>query len=483
MSGTKPFDVVVIGSGPGGEGAAMKAVKEGRKVAVIERHFQVGGGCTHWGTIPSKALRQLVGTVTELHTNPLFRDLAAAREISFSDLMRMANLVIAEQVAVRTQFYDRNGVRVLRGQARFVDAHQIDIIRNGRVEDTIAADGTIIAVGTRPYRPPEVDFSHPRIFDSDTILRLVQTPRSITIYGAGVIGCEYASIFAHLGTKVNLVNTRDRLLSFLDDEISEALTYHLRDGGVIIRHNEEVDKVVPDSDGVVLTLKSGKKLKSDVLLWANGRTGNTDDLGLDRIGIKPNSRGQIDVDENYATKVDRIYAVGDVVGFPSLASAAYDQGRFAATHLIFGACDDRLVKYIPTGIYTIPEISSVGPTERELTRDCVPYDVGHAQFRSLARAQIVGHRVGMLKILFHRETLAILAIHCFGYQASEILHIGQAIMSQQGAANSLMYFINTTFNYPTMAEAYRVAALNGYNRVRRLRGLQSENVPDRTEGH
>ena len=294
---------------------------------------------------------------------------------------------------------------------------------------------------------------------------LREAPRSITIYGAGVIGCEYASIFRGLRIKVNLINTRDRLLSFLDDEIVDALSYHLRENGVLIRHNEEYEQVEADEAGVTLYLKSNKQIRSDVLLWDNGRTGNSKDMGLEEIGLRRDSRGNIAINENYQSAQPHIYAVGDVVGYPSLASAAYDQGRFAASHLLYGRCDDQLIKYIPTGIYTIPEISSVGQTEQELTAAKVPYEVGHAFFRSLARAQITGRTTGMLKLLFHRETLEILGVHCFGSQASEIIHIGQAIFAQKGEANTLMYFINTTFNYPTMAEAYRVAALNGLNRV------------------
>jgi NAD(P) transhydrogenase len=476
-STAKHYDVVVIGTGPGGEGAAMKAAKEGKSVAVVERYTQVGGGCTHWATIPSKALRHSVAALTEARSNPLFRELAVQLDVSFPRLVRAAQSVIQQQVSVRSSFYDRNHVRIVHGHARFVDPHTVEVERDGRIEEVLHGDAFVLAVGSRPYRPADVDFSHPRIFDSDTILSLDHSPSTITIYGAGVVGCEYASIFRNLGCKVNLINTREKLLSFLDDEIIDALAYHLRDGGVIIRNNEEAERVLPQDDGVVLRLRSGKLLKSDVLLWANGRTGNTDCMGLESIGIRPNQRGQLDVDENYRTAVPHIYAVGDVVGFPSLASAAYDQGRFAATHLVFGACDAHLVQYVPTGIYTMPEISSVGPTERELTERRVPYEVGHALFRSLARAQITGHTVGMLKLLFHRETLEILAIHTFGAQAAEILHIGQAIKSQRPPANSLLYFINTTFNYPTMAEAYRVAALNGYNRVREVQGLRSESVP------
>ena len=475
------YDVLVIGSGPGGEGAAMKSAKEGRRVAVVERYGQLGGACTHWATIPSKTLRHTVGSLMEFRTSPLFRECATQLDVTFADLVRTANEVIAKQVKVRTSFYDRNQVRVFHGHAKVVDPHTVEVTRHDSVVETLTAESMILAVGGRPYRPPDVDFSHPRIFDSDTILQLDHTPSSITIYGAGVVGCEYASIFRNLGSKVNLINTREKLLSFLDDEIIDALAYHLRDGGVLIRNNEEMKRVTATDDGVVLSLKSGKKLRSDVLLWANGRTGNTDGLGLESVGIEPNGRGQLEIDESYRTAVPHIYAVGDVVGFPSLASAAYDQGRFAANHLMFGVCDANLVENVPTGIYTMPEISSVGPTERELTEAQVPYEVGHALFRSLARAQITGTTVGMLKLLFHRETLQVLAIHCFGYQASEILHIGQAIMAQPGDANTIMYFINTTFNYPTMAEAYRVAALNGYNRVRELEGLEPDSIAPPSE--
>ncbi len=443
----------------------MKAVKEGRKVAVLEWYQQVGGGCTHWGTIPSKALRHAIQRLTEFKANPLFLSVAESLTITFPQLLRSADSVIRKQVALRHSFYERNGVALIHGKASFVDANTVVLDAEKGGKQRLTADKFVIATGSRPWRPADVDFTHPRIFDSDTILTMKETPQSMTIYGAGVVGCEYASMFRGLGVKINLVNTRDKLLSFLDDEITDALSYHLRDLGVLVRHNEECERVEGVDDGVILHLKSGKKLKTDVLLWANGRTGNTQDMGLEQLSIVIDGRGQVKVDENYRTAQPHIYAVGDVVGWPSLASAAYDQGRFAATHLVHGTCDQRLVRDIPAGIYTTPEISSLGRTERELTEAKVPYEVGHSLFRSLARAQITGQTVGMLKLLFHRDTHEILGIHCFGDQASEIIHIGQAVMTQPGRANSLDYFINTTFNYPTMAEAYRVAALNGLNRL------------------
>jgi NAD(P) transhydrogenase len=461
----KHYDIIVLGAGPGGEGAAMTAAKAGKKIAIVDRHDYIGGGCVHYGTIPSKALRQAIWQVQQARTNPLLAQALDDANITFPDLMKSTDGVIARQVRMRRTFYERNNVRAVDGHGRFVDEHTVAVTNEGGVMEMISGDFIVVATGTSPWRPADIDFDHPRVRDANTILQLDDTPQSITIYGAGVIGCEYASIFRNMGAKLNLVNSRDKLLSFLDDEIIDALAYHLRDQGAILRHNETYDRVLAHDDHVELHLKSGKVLKSDILLWAAGRTGNTSELGLENAGLEANNREQMNVDENYATKVPHIYAVGDVIGMPGLASASYDQGRFAAGHIVTGRADRKLVANIPSGIYTIPEISSVGPTERELTEDCVPYEVGHALFRSLARAQIVDVRVGMLKILFHRETYEILAIHCFGYQAAEIVHIGQAIMSQEGAANDIRYFTDTTFNYPTMAEAYRVAALNGINRL------------------
>jgi len=455
------FDVVVIGTGPGGEGAAMQSAKGGSRVAVVESYDKIGGGCTHWGTIPSKALRYAIFSISEALNNPIIRDLGVNVNPTFAQLRSSSKAIISKQVRMRQTFYERNNVPIFSGHARFADAHTIE------VGDEIRLHGKsiVIATGSRPFHPPEVDFSHPRIFDSDTVLDLSFKPQSITIYGAGVIGVEYASMFRNLGIKVNLVNTRNKLLEFLDDEIIDALSYQLRDSGVLIRHNEAFAKIEGQDDGVVLSLQSGKQVKTDILLWANGRSGNTDKLGLDRIGIVPNSRGVLEVNDCYQTMVPHIYAVGDVVGYPSLASAAYMQGRAAAQH-IEGNHEYRLsIDDIPTGIYTSPEISSIGKSERELTEAKIPYEVGHSQFKSLARAQITGQAQGMLKLLFHRETRAVLGVHCFGPNASEIVHIGQVVMKQPSPNNTLDYFINTTFNYPTMAEAYRVAALNGFNRL------------------
>ena len=464
------YDLIVIGTGPGGEGAAMQAVKHGKSVAVIEREASVGGACTHRGTIPSKALRYAIFQMTEVNSNVLFREHGITANFMIPDLRRRAKSVIEVQVKMRTAFYDRNDIPIVRGQARFLDPHTVEAVEADGSRSVIRGKYFVIATGARPYRPTELDFTHPRIFDSDTILNVDLHIKSVTVFGAGVIGCEYASMFRNLEIKVNLINSRDKLLEFLDEEIVDALSYHLRERGVIIRHREELERTEAMDDGVVVHLKSGKQLKTDILLWAAGRTGNTDGLGLENAGITPDTRGNIPVNEHLQSVVPHIYGAGDVIGPPALASAAYNQGRYAANEVLKGLgcggeCSLPPSLDIPTGIYTSPEISSLGKTERELTDAKIPYEVGHAHFKSIARAQITGQTVGMLKLLFHRETLEILGIHCFGSNASEIIHIGQAIMSQPKPHNTLLYFINTTFNYPTMAEAYRVAALNGYNRL------------------
>ncbi|MCR9552060.1 Si-specific NAD(P)(+) transhydrogenase [Vibrio sp. RM-44-3] len=465
MAHVNHYDVIVIGSGPGGEGAAMGLTKAGLNVAIVEKESSVGGGCTHWGTIPSKALRHAVSRIIEFNSNPLFCRNNTSVHATFSDILGHAKSVIDKQTRLRQGFYDRNSCTLLFGTARFIDNYSIAVMQSDGTEEIYSADKFVIATGSRPYQPNDVDFLHERIYDSDSILSLKHDPRHIIIYGAGVIGCEYASIFRGLGVKTDLINTRDRLLEFLDNEVSDALSYHFWNSGVVIRNDETYEKIEGTEDGVIIHLQSGKKMKADCLLYANGRTGNTDKLNLGAVGLEADSRGQLKVNRNYQTDIEHIYAVGDVIGYPSLASAAYDQGRFVAQAITKGQAENYLIDDIPTGIYTIPEISSVGKTEQELTAAKIPYEVGRSSFKHLARAQIAGKDIGSLKILFHRETKEILGIHCFGERAAEIIHIGQAIMEQKGSANTIEYFVNTTFNYPTMAEAYRVAALNGLNRL------------------
>jgi len=459
------YDLLVIGAGPSGESAAMAASKNNLKVGVADAYIALGGNCTHKGTIPSKALRNAVKQAIRYKSHPLFRCVADNQPLTYPRILEAAFEVIPKQIELHTEYFSRNRIQLHNGFATLINENEVQVTDQHNVRDIIHAKHILIATGSRPYRPPEIDFEHPRVYDSDTILDMRHTPRTLIIFGAGVIGCEYASIFSGLGLKVDLINSRDRLLSFLDDEISDALSYHLRSNGVIVRHNEAHERVECDDNGVTLYLKSGKRLRADALLWSNGRSGNTDKLGLENVGLEANHRGQIDVDKTYRTGVKNIYAAGDVIGWPSLASASYDQGR-SVVDAILGK-DVRFVENAPTGIYTIPEISSVGQTEVELTAAKVPYEVGRAFFKDTARGQISGEDVGMLKILFHIDTHQILGIHCFGAEASEIVHIGQAIMNQPGEANTLDYFANSTFNYPTMAEAYRVAALNGLNRVNR----------------
>ena len=458
------YDLIVIGAGPGGESAALNGAKHELRTAIIDDGDFVGGGCTHKGTIPSKALRAAVSTYMNFSNNPLVNTSTHTYIVTYPALLKNISDVVNRQVTMRSRFYSRNQVAVYNGSARFIDKHTLSVVYHDGSEQRLKAKNFIIATGSRPYRPPEIDFSHARIYDSDSILQMQHTPHKLTIFGAGVIGCEYASIFSNMGIKVDLINTRERLLEFLDDEISEALGYHLMERGVIIRHREEFSHIEADDRHVIIHTRSGKRIMSDALLWCNGRSGNTAGLGLENIGITSNSRQQLDVDYQYRTQIDNIYAVGDVIGWPSLASAAYNQGTSATATLcgveIFKHVDD-----VPTGIYTLPEISSVGKTERELTDAKVPYEVGRAFFKDTARGQISGQHVGMLKMLFHIDTFELLGIHCFGAEATEIIHIGQAILKQPGEGNDIRYFVNNTFNYPTMAEAYRIAALNGLNRL------------------
>ncbi len=460
------YDVLVIGSGPAGEGVAMSAAKSGEKVGMVESRQWIGGNCIHKGTIPSKSLRHVVKELISYRKNNLFHQMGDMHTVTYSEVLKEAKRIIPRQVDVHSVFYIKNRIKLHTGTARFLDKNTVEVLAADHSIDKIRAKNIVIATGSRPYRPDDIDFNHPRVYDSDTILDMKHTPRSIIVYGAGVIGCEYASIFAGMDIKVDLINTREHLLSFLDNEISDALSYHLREEGVMVRHQEEFESLECDDKSVTLYLKSGKRIHADALLWSNGRTGNTDKLNLENAGLEADGRGQLKVNKKYQTEVETIFAAGDVIGWPSLASASYDQGRAVADGI--NGKEVEFIDAMPTGIYTLPEISSLGKNERELTDEKVPYEVGRAFFKSIARAQISGEEVGMLKILFHLDTFEILGIHCFGAEASEIIHIGQAIMKQPGEANDIHYFVNTTFNYPTMAEAYRIAALAGLNRIKRF---------------
>lgn len=459
------YDVIVLGSGPGGEGAAIMASKNKKKVLVVEKNSQVGGGCTHWGTIPSKSIRNAIMMFSNLSKTPVVGKEYYHMMPNFVELLAVSKSVVHSQINLRQNFYNRNYVEVRHGEASFVDANTIEIVNENKEAEKVRGEYFVIATGSRPYHPKEIDFSHPLILDSDKVLSLKQTPRSVIIYGAGVVGAEYASIFRNIGIKVNLINTRERMLDFLDNEIGDALIYNMRNSGIVIRNQEEFGSLEVGTNNVMLNLKSGKRLQANYIFWAQGRQGNVEKLRLEKSGVETTERGNIKVDDNYRTNVKNIFAVGDVVGWPNLAGAAYDQGRHAGSIICEIKGMECILHDIPTGIYTDPEISCIGKTEQELTKDKVAYEVGIARFKDLAKAQMLGESDGVLKILFHRETLEILGIHCFGREASEIIHIGQAIMLQEKGGNTIRYFLSTTFNYPTMAEAYRVAALNGINRV------------------
>lgn len=466
----KKYDVIVIGAGPAGEGAAVNLAKHGKKVAVVDFYKGVGGNCTFKGTIPSKSLRYLTKLSRQFNHNPLFRLVSEPKVFSFKDILPQVSEVINKQVNMRAGFYARNGVDVIRGRAEFVDNKtiKVELPRAEEDQDDLSssiyvADKFVIATGSRPYRPEELDFSSRRILDSDTILTTKLNLKHVVIYGAGVIGCEYASILSSLGVRVDLINTRESLLSYLDFEITDSLSHYFRENNIKILHSENLISVENQEDGVLVKLESGKVIKADAFVQCNGRSGNSEGLGLGNLGLSVDSRGCIAVDDQYKTAVEGVYAVGDIIGPPSLASASYDQGRIASDYML-GLETYEVKEMIPTGIYTLPAISCIGKTEKELTESRVPYETGRALFKNTARGQIMSEEAGMLKIIFHRETLEILGIHCFGTEAAEIIHIGQAVMSCP-KSNSLEYFMNTTFNYPTMAESYRIAALNGINRL------------------
>ena len=454
----REYDLVVIGSGPAGQKAAIAAAKLDKSVAMIERNFRVGGSSLHKGTIPSKTLREAAAYLTGVRQREMYGASYRVKDrITIEDLQFRTQRVIELEVNIIRDQLVRNYVDVIPGTAQFIDANTIAVDGDGEVRK-ISADKTVIAVGSRPSHPDGIEFDDKWIVDSDGLLLLKEIPRSMVFVGAGVIGCEYATIFRTLGVRVTLIDSRARPLDFVDDEIEDALYYQMRDEGIAVRFRETVCTVVKtDDDKVCVTTESGKRFTSDALMFAAGRVGACDSLNLGAIGIEPDNRGRIKVNEHFQTSVEDVYAVGDVIGFPSLASTSMQQGRLAAEHAFLGN-DARMSKRLPYGVYTIPEISMVGPTEEELTAAAVPYATGIARFRELSRVQISGGEHGMLKLLFHRETLKLLAVHIIGENAAELVHIGQAVLDHDG---SVTYFRDAVFNYPTLAEAYKVAALDG----------------------
>ncbi len=455
------YDMLVIGSGPAGQKAAIQGAKVGKKVGIVERKKFVGGLCINSGTIPSKSLREAVLFLSGFRQRNLYgASYRVKKDITFEDLLfKCDHVVKAEQEVVQNQLI-RNHVDYIVGNASFIEPHRLSIKQDLETNEH-SADYIMIAVGTEPSRPAGIPFDDTTIIDSDGLLALKQLPKSLTIVGGGVIGCEYASILATLGIPVVLIERRPRLLEFVDSELIEALQYQMRSIGVTLRFNEEVTAVQKHPDGaVVIQLKSGKQIRAALLMYSSGRVGATKGLNLESIGIQADERGRLRVNENFQTAIPHIYAVGDVIGFPALASTSMQQGRHAACHALGLACDAS-AHLLPYGIYTIPEISMVGRNEDELTRDGVPYEIGVARYHEIARGQLIGDTVGMLKLLFHSDTRELLGVHIIGEGATELVHIGQAVMALGG---KLDYFIDAVFNYPTLAECYKVAALAALNR-------------------
>ena len=466
MGSMQEYDIVVIGSGPGGQKAAIASAKLGKSVAIIERGRMLGGVCVNTGTIPSKTLREAVLYLTGINQRELYGASYRVKDrITPADLLARTQHVIGKEVDVVRNQLIRNRIDLLLGHGRFVDPHTVVVEDPGRREmTTVRGDYVVIATGTRPARPSGVEFDEERVLDSDGILDLKTLPASIVVVGAGVIGIEYASMFAALGAKVTVVEKRDDMLDFCDPEVVEALKFHLRDLAVTFRFGEEVTAVDVGSAGTVTTLASGKQIPAETVMYSAGRQGQTDHLDLHNAGLEVESRGRIWVDERFQTKVEHIYAVGDVIGFPALASTSMEQGRLAAYHAFGEACEG-ITELQPIGIYSIPEISYVGATEVELTKDAIPYEVGVARYKELARGQIAGDSYGVLKLLVSTEDRKLLGVHIFGTSATEMVHIGQAVM---GCGGTVDYLVDAVFNYPTFSEAYKVAALDVANKMRAL---------------
>lgn len=464
-SGSFDYDLIVIGSGPAGQRAAVQASKIRKKVAIVEQREVVGGVCANVGTIPSKTFKEAVVFLSGYRQRSVYG--AAYRvksDIKMSDLTFRCNWIIESEIETVKHQLQRNHVDILQGHARFLDPHTVEIssvFTGGTIKRT--AEKFVLAVGAQPHRPDNVEFNSTTIFDSDNILGMKELPREMTVVGGGVIGTEYASMFAALGVSITIVDTRKRLLGFIDSEIIECLQYQMRSMGVELRLGEEVESCSTRDDGQVVTvLKSGKVIVSDCVLYSAGRSSATKELGIESIGLPVGERGKVQVNEFYQTALPHIYAAGDVIGFPALASTAARQGRLAACYA-FGIDEKIMDIPLPFGIYSIPEISYVGKTEDELMESGVPYETGIARYREIARGQLIGDANGMLKLLFHRGTGEVLGVHIIGEYATELIHVGQAVMGLHGG---LTYLKDAVFNYPTLGECYKVAALDGYNKLR-----------------
>jgi NAD(P) transhydrogenase len=457
------YDLVVIGSGPAGQKGAICAAKMRKKVAIIDRDRNVGGVCVHTGTIPSKMFREAVLYLSGLRQRTFYgRGYVLKDRIAMSDLIFRAQSVMSREVEVIKAQLRRNYITSVLGDARFVDPHTIEI-NNADGTQHIRGEHILIACGTRPAHDDGIPIDNKRIFDSDQIHCMDEIPRELIVVGAGIIGLEYASMFAALGVKVTLLDQRPTLLDFVDREIIESLCFQLRQLGTVFRLGEKVVSIGYDDERsqVFAKLESGKVVRGQVLLYSVGRQANSDTLNIEAAGVTPDGRGKLIVNENYQTAVPHIYAAGDVIGFPALASTSMEQGRLASCHM-FGKPSKMVSNLIPYGIYAIPEISMVGATEEELTRKKAPYESGLARYSELAKGQMLGDEQGLVKILFDPDTLKLLGVHIIGDRAAEIVHIGQAVLAMGG---SIEYFRDTIFNYPTLAEAYKVAALDGLNKL------------------
>jgi NAD(P) transhydrogenase len=458
----QPYDLIVIGSGPGGQRAAIQAAKAGKRVAVVEKQTMIGGVCINTGTIPSKTMREAVLHLSGFYDQAFYGANYHSKEsITMNDLFFRVNRVIENEAAVLQDQLRRNGIDLYHGVGGFTDPHHIRV-ENSTGYNELEGQFVVIATGTKPATNPKVPVNGRNILNSDQLLSMPTVPKVLIVVGGGVIGVEYACMFATLGVRVIIVEKRPRLLEFADAEMVEALSYNMRDRRATMRLNEEVESVEELPDGkVAANLVSKKRIVGDALLYAVGRKGNVDRLNLAAAGIEADNRGRIKVDADYRTSEPHIFAVGDVIGFPSLASVSMEQGRIASAKA-FGLQSESDPAGYPYGIYTIPQISFIGKTEEQLTEEDVPYEVGVAYYREIARGQISGHTEGRLKLLFHRKTLELLGVHIYGEDAAELLHIGQAVLLLKG---KMTYFIQTVFNYPTLAECYKAAAFNGLNRL------------------
>lgn len=472
----RQHDLCVIGSGPAGQKAAIQAAKLGKSVCVVEARDVVGGCAINTGTIPSKALREAILNVggCPAPAMPTSADfMAAARAATMSNLWRSCQRVIEAEIELVRGHFASNGIKVVHGEGRFKTPHAVTV-EGPAGADEVQATHFLISVGTQPTKPASIPFNGVDVLTSDELLQLDELPKSLIVVGGGVIGTEYASMMAALGLKVMLIEGRPRLLDFVDSELTEALQYHLRQAGVTLRMGEKVVRVnlvdAPagaSSTNKVLAeavLESGKTLRADALLYCVGRQGSTAGLNLQAAGLAADDRGRIKVNEFFQTAVPHIYAAGDVIGFPALASTSMEQGRLAACHM-FGEKRELTDLLLPYGIYSIPEISMVGWTEEQLTKEAIPFESGIAHYREIARGQLLNDDIGMLKLLIHQETHAILGVHIIGTGATELIHIGQCAVAFKATVE---YFINTVFNYPTLAECYKVAALNGLNKLRNV---------------